>query len=123
MVRMVIIIGVRVQGMLGTGKNQSPPAGSAAIRNKRHRKKQRQRRCERSEEEGYILMEYETRLYLRAECCAPNVIEKNVFLAYSSGRTLMWIFRAEEINRPIEHLLRPQNSTFTSKQEQHTRDN
>ena len=58
MVRMVIIIkGVRVQVMLGTGKKQSPPAGSVAIRNKRHRKKQRQRRRERSEEEGYIYID------------------------------------------------------------------
>ena len=48
---------------------------------------------------------------LRAEC----KIEKNVFLAVQVKRTLMWIFRVEEINRPIEHLLRPQNSTFTSR--------
>ena len=56
---------------------------------------------------------------LRAEC----KIEKNVFLAVQVKITLMWIFRVEEINRPIEHLLRPQNSTFTSNQEQHTGDN
>ena len=33
---------------------------------------QRQRRCERSEEEGYILMEYETRLYT----CVPNAARR-----------------------------------------------